>query len=92
MVIWSIPAKEDLKKIHDYISEDSKYYAKQVIDSIVAKADSLLDFPKMGRKVPEIGDADIREFPIYSYRLIDKCKNEGIEVLTIVHSKQNYSP
>jgi hypothetical protein len=27
MVIWSIPAKHDLKKIHDYIVEASKYYA-----------------------------------------------------------------
>lgn len=30
MVIWSIPAKHDLKKIHDYIAEDSKYYALKV--------------------------------------------------------------
>jgi len=30
MVIWSIPAKHDLKKIHDYIVEDSKYYALKV--------------------------------------------------------------
>jgi toxin ParE1/3/4 len=92
MVIWSIPAKEDLKRIHDYISEDSKFYARQVIDNAVAKADSLLDFPKMGRQVPEISDPDIREIPIYSYRLIYKCQNEDIEVLTIVHSRQIYAP
>jgi addiction module RelE/StbE family toxin len=92
MVIWSIPAKEDLKKIHDYIAKDSNYYAKQVIDTIIAKADSLIDFPKMGREVPEIGDPDFREFPVYSYRLIYKCKDNSIEVLTIVHSRQIYSP
>lgn len=63
MVIWSIPAKKDLKKIHDFIAQDSNYYAKQVIENIIAKADSLLDFPKMGREVPEIGDPNIREFP-----------------------------
>ena len=92
MVIWSDPAKEDLKRIHDYISQDSQYYAKQVVLKIVSKADSLVNFPKMGREVPEIGAPDIREFPIYSYRLIYKCQNGGIEVLTIVHSKQIYSP
>jgi len=92
MVIWSNPAKEDLKRIHDYIAQDSQYYAKQVVAQIITKADSLLDFPKMGREVPEIGDPDIREFPVYSYRLIYKCKNGGIEVLTIVHSKQIFSP
>jgi toxin ParE1/3/4 len=74
MVIWSILAKESLKRIHDYISEDSIFYAKQVVDNIIAKAESLLDFPMMGREVSEISDLDIREFPIYSYRLIYKCQ------------------
>ncbi len=92
MVIWSNPAKQDLKRIHDFIAQDSQYYAKQVVSTIVAKADSLVDFPKMGREVPEIGDPDIREFPVYSYSLIYKCHSSGIEVLTIVHSKRNYSP
>lgn len=92
MVIWSLPAKEDLKRIYDYISDDSKYYAKEVVDTIVAKADSLLDFPKMGREVPEIGDPEIREFPIYSYRIIYKCQGKDIQLLTIVHSRQIYSP
>jgi len=31
MVIWSIPAKHDLKKINDYIAEDSKYYALKFV-------------------------------------------------------------
>lgn len=30
MVIWSNPAKDDLKKIHDYIAKDSKFYAIKV--------------------------------------------------------------
>jgi toxin ParE1/3/4 len=92
MVIWSLPAKDDLKRIYDYISEDSKFYAREVIENIVAKADSLLDFPKMGREVPEIGDPEIREYPIYSYRIIYKCRDKDIEILTIVHSRQIYSP
>ncbi len=92
MVIWSIPAKEDLKRIHDFIAQDSDYYAKQVAEQIITKADSLLDFPKMGREVPEIGNPDIREFLVYSYRLIYKCIPNGIEVLTIVHNKQIFTP
>jgi len=92
MVIWSLPAKEDLKRIYDYISEDSKFYAREVIENIVAKADSLLDYPKMGREVPEIGDPEIRDFPIYSYRIIYKCRGMGIEILTNVHGRQIYSP
>lgn len=91
MVVWSIPARDDLKKIHDYIAQDSKYYARQVIDTLIEKAALLIEFPEMGRKVPEIGDPNIREIPIYSYRLIYKYSTNSIEVLTIVHSRQIFS-
>ena len=91
MVVWSIPARDDLKRIHDYIAQDSKYYARRVIDALIEKAELLLEFPEMGRKVPEIGDAKIREIPIYSYRLMYKYSTHGIEVLTVVHSKQIFS-
>jgi hypothetical protein len=30
MVIWSTPAKLDLKGIYDYIASDSKFYAAKV--------------------------------------------------------------
>ena len=92
MVIWSIPASEDLKRIHNYIAQDSSYYAKQVINNIIKKADFLIGFPEMGRQVPEIDNSMIREIPVYSYRLIYKYNSEDIEILTIVHSRQLFSP
>jgi len=30
MVIWSEPAKTDLRSIHDFIAHDSRHYAKKV--------------------------------------------------------------
>lgn len=33
MVIWSDPAKADLRCIHDFIAHDSHYYAKKVTDN-----------------------------------------------------------
>ena len=49
MVEWSIPAKEDLKQVHDYISKDSRFYARKVTEQIVDKSEALNDFPEMGR-------------------------------------------
>jgi addiction module RelE/StbE family toxin len=91
MVIWSIPAKHDLKKIHDYIVEDSKYYALKVSQEFVVKSEALLDFPKMGRVVPEIGDPNIRELIIYSYRLVYEVSSNRIEILAVIHCKQNFT-
>jgi len=34
MVIWSEPAKADLRSIHDFIAHDSQHYAKKVTQDI----------------------------------------------------------
>lgn len=78
MVIWSIPAKQDLKKIYDYIARDSKYYAEKVSQDIVEKSDLLHKFPKIGRIVPEIGEVNIREVIFYSYRLIYEISSDKL--------------
>ena len=68
MVKWSVPAKNDLKQIHDYIAKDSKYYAQNVVQEIVAKTETLTHFPEIGRVVYEISDQNFRELIVYSYR------------------------
>ena len=45
----------------------------------------------MGRIVPEIGDKTIRELVHYSYRLLYKLSPNRIEVLAIIHGKQNFA-
>ena len=53
MVTWSIPARNDLKQIYDYIAKDSKYYATNVAQNIVSKADNLSEAPRpKGRGFP----------------------------------------
>lgn len=91
MVIWSDPAKDDLKKIYDYIAGDSKYYAIKVSQEFVEKSEQLVKLPKMGRIVPEIEDPNIRELIIYSYRLIYEISPQRIEILAIIHGKQDFS-
>ncbi len=90
MVKWSKPAKLDLKQNHDYIAKDSKFYAKKVSEEIVAKSEILNSFPEIGRIVPEIGDPNVRELIIYSYRLIYEVSPNKIEVLALIHSKRNF--
>jgi len=90
MVKWSIPAKNDLKQIHDYIANDSKYYAQNVIQEIVSKTETLTEFPKIGRIVPEISDQSIRELIVYSYRLIYEISVAGVEILAIIHGRRDF--
>jgi len=90
MVIWSNPAKNDLKKIYDYIASDSKYYAVKVSQEFIEKSEQLVELPKIGRIVPEIEDPKIRELIIYSYRLIYEISPNRIEILAVIHGKQDF--
>ena len=90
MVKWSRPARMDLKQIHDYIATDSRYYAKKVVQTIVEKTEELMDFPEIGRTVPEIDDPNIRELFVYSYRLIYEITADEIEILAVIHGRRDF--
>jgi hypothetical protein len=44
MVIWTKPAKEDLKLIHDFIAADSLFYANKIIEDIIFRQSKLKNF------------------------------------------------
>jgi toxin ParE1/3/4 len=44
-----MPARDDLKSIHEYIARDSKRYATRVIQDILGKAKTLIEFPHLGK-------------------------------------------
>ena len=91
MVKWSVPARNDLKQIHDYIAKDSKYYARKVIQEIIAKTETLTELPEIDRIVPEISDQNIRELIVYSYRLIYEMSGAGVEILAIIHGRRDFN-
>lgn len=89
MVIWSQPAKADLRSIHDFIAHDSRYYAKKVVQDIREKTDILEQLPRAGRKVAELNEEQVRELSLYSYRIIYEIKAHGIFVLAVVHKRRD---
>ncbi len=91
MASWTNPAKERLKRLHNFIAADSPMYAKRVTQELVRKSEMLAEFPRMGRIVPELNDENIRELLVYSYRLIYGIVDADVIILAIVHSKQDMS-
>jgi len=91
MVIWTKPARADLKHIHDFIAEDSKHYAKKVAQEIREKTDILNRLPNMGKMVPEVGKPEIQELHIYSYRIMYEVKNEQCYALAVTHKRRDFA-
>ena len=90
MVIWSLPAKADLRSIHDYIAKNSPFYAKKVVQDIREKTDVLNTNPKIGKKVAELNDDTNWELAKYSYRILYEISPQQIEILAIVHKRQDF--
>ena len=88
MVIWSGPAKSDLRAIFDFIAQNSKFYAKKVLHEIVERAEVLETLPRSGRIVQELSNPDIREIGVYSYRIIYEIRNVDTFILAVVHRRR----
>jgi plasmid stabilization system protein ParE len=61
VLVWSPEAVEDIAAIAAYIERDSPWYARAVASKIVEIAESIPEYPELGRIVPEIDDPAIRE-------------------------------
>lgn len=91
-MIWSDPAKADLRSIHDFIAHDSTHYAKKVTQDIVARTDGLNELPRRGKVVPELGNEAIRELSLYSYRILYEIKAPDVIVLAVIHKRRDFQP
>lgn len=90
MVIWTQPAKADLRAVHDYIARDSRYYARKVAQEIRQRTAALDRLPRIGRVVPEVGDENVREVVVYSYRILYEIRSDDVFVLALVHKRQDF--
>lgn len=89
---WSPEALEDIEAIASYIERDSFWYAQTVTTKIISVAESIPEFPEIGRIVPELGISDIRERFVYSYRLIYRIESSCILVAAVIHGSRLLEP
>jgi addiction module RelE/StbE family toxin len=87
-VNWSRRALHDLESIAEYIAADSPTYAGIVVKKVVTQTQTLANFPRAGRKVPEFGDDAIRELIVYSYRIIYRLQDEAVVIAAVIHGKR----
>jgi len=89
---WTIQAVNDLKNIADYISKDSKRYAKHQVSKLKNRTNILKKHLHFGRVVPEFNNENIREIIEGSYRIVYKIvSNKRIDILTVHHSSRDMS-
>ena len=86
---WTEPSLLDMENLRDYIAKDSEYYAARFIARIIEAAETLPQFPLVGRAVPEAADETIRELLFQNYRIMYRVETDRVLILTVIHGSRN---
>ena len=86
-IIWTDPARDDLREIVNYIAGDNPEAARRVSMDIYETVGLLATFPLIGPPYPRGSNGRIREIVCWSYRIFYRVnsKKKLVEVLTIWH-------
>jgi addiction module RelE/StbE family toxin len=87
-LLWTEPARDDLREIFRFIRQDNPVAAGNVIQEIREKVERLALFPLSGRNVPELPDPGLREVIVGNYRVIYRLVGNTVEILTVVHGRR----
>jgi addiction module RelE/StbE family toxin len=86
---WAEPAILDLDSVRNYIARDSKHYAERFMEKLIEGVEKLKKFPKIGRRVQESEEKNIRELLFYNYRIIYRVETGRILILTVIHASRD---
>ncbi len=85
---WSSKAENDLNEIIDYIAQDSLEYALSFYEQLREKVENLIQFPRMGRIVPELDEPNIRELILRNYRIIYRIFENEVQIVRLFHGSR----
>jgi plasmid stabilization system protein ParE len=92
VVNWSLRARADLKAIHAFIAKDSPTNALAIVREITERANRIDQTPHIGRTVPELCDATLREIPAVSWRVLYQLRDEQVFIVTLIHKRSSPTP
>lgn len=88
-IVWADEALSDLEAIGEYYEQTSPQYAPVSVDKLYTSVEQLTEYPEMGRQVPEVKHESLRELIVESDRVGCQLREERIEIVTVLHSRQD---
>ena len=84
-LVWHVEAVADLNAAGEFIARDSVALGAHFVQRVRQSARRLQRYPSLGRMVPEIGNASIRELQFQNYRIVYKRDEDEVTVLAVLH-------
>ncbi|MBI3419643.1 MAG: type II toxin-antitoxin system RelE/ParE family toxin [Proteobacteria bacterium] len=88
-IAWTRPALRDLEAVVDCIAKDNPLAAAQIVERVFAQAESLAQYPHLGRagRVAGTRELVVTATPfIVPYRVCD----ERVEILAVFHGARKW--
>ncbi len=89
---WTDRARRDLCDIRDYISRRESEAASRFVEAILRRSVILEEQPRLGRRVPELNNDDIRELIHGNYRIVYKLAGSEVHILTVFEGHMLLDP
>ena len=91
-VIIAPSARADLADIVRYIAQHNSDAAARLGYELITRAESLAQFPEIGRVVGEFHQPDLREIICRSYRIIYRLKRDSqqIQIVRFWHGARGF--
>ena len=87
-IIWTEPALQDLNEIAEYIALDKISAANKLVQKVFSSTERLEEFPKSGRKPPELTNSRYLELIVNPCRVFYRIDDEKIYILYVMRSER----
>ncbi len=87
-IIWTEPALQDLNEIAEYIALDKPSAASKLVKKIFTVTERLEEFPKSGRKPPELNDSRYLEVIVNPCRIFYRIEKTKVYILYVMRSER----
>jgi plasmid stabilization system protein ParE len=85
-------AVDRLAAIEDHVSRDNPVAAAALTSQFVERMRVLEQYPAIGRVVPEIRCAEVREIIVRGYRIVYRLRGEVVEIVTVFEGHRLLRP
>lgn len=89
VIHWTLPALNDLRSAWEYIGADDESAADRVIDRIQLAAETLTEFPKLGRPGKLRGSRELIVSGTH-YRVVYEVTKSAIDIRRVIHGARDW--
>ena len=86
--IFTVPARDDLRNIHDFIARDNVEAALRFVQLLEKRCKDIVDMPGMGRRREDLSPG-LRSVIEGKYIILYRLKDQDIYIMRVLQGSQD---